>query len=370
MLALQGRRAVSDFRLAKLRSTLQDAGIALTGIEASYRHFLDLDRALAERLLEYGDPETSSASSQKSSAVCTEILVVPRVGTISPWSSKATDVFHLCGLSRVTRVERGIRWRAYGERKLTQEQTALLVAALHDPMTESVLNNEREAGRIFAQAEPEPLQCVDLLKHGRDALEKANVDLGLALSDDEIEYLVTQFQAMRRNPTDVELMMFAQANSEHCRHKIFNASWVVDGKSRDASLFGMIRETHKANPSGTLVAYDDNAAVLEGARGERLMAGGEAGRYEFADEPVHFLVVRYATRGQPVAAANPKPASSGSQFLIYACLGLSDRGNSRRRNPIASFHRSRSCSKARSVVHRLTTNSVGPELPGTSERLR
>lgn len=321
MLALPGRRAVSDFRLAKLKSTLQDLGLPLVDIQATYWHFLQLDsaltqsdRALAQTLLTYGDPPIRAkgiSAKGKSSSTRTEVLVVPRLGTISPWSSKASDVFHLCGLNQVTRVERGVKWQIASNKNLSAAQLGVLTRTLHDPMTESILASADEASRIFATDEPTPLECIDLLGGGRGALEAANTSLGLAMSDDEIEYLDEQFTAIKRNPTDVELMMFAQANSEHCRHKIFNASWTVDGQGRDASLFGMIRETHKANPSGTLVAYDDNAAVLEGGMGERLFAMPDSRRYEFAKEPVHFLV-KVETHNHPTAISPFPGAATGS----------------------------------------------------------
>ncbi len=320
MLALQGRRAVSDFRLAKLKSTLQNLGLQRVDLEASYWHFLQLDGSLddaehelAVALLDYGDAATAGPDefSKASSATKTEILVVPRLGTISPWSSKASDVFHLCGLSQVTRVERGVKWHVISDDVLSDSERSMLTGVLHDPMTESILSSAEEAEQIFASDEPVPLECIDLMGQGRAALESANRSLGLALSDDEIEYLDEQFNALNRNPTDVELMMFAQANSEHCRHKIFNASWTVDGQSRDASLFGMIRETHKANPSGTLVAYDDNAAVLEGADGERLFVTPGTRRYEFVKEPVHFLV-KVETHNHPTAISPFPGAATGS----------------------------------------------------------
>ena len=205
------------------------------------------------------------------------LLVVPRFGTVSPWSTKATDIAHVCGLRTVQRIERGVAYFLDGSRPLTAAERGHAAAQIHDRMTESVLDTLEAAVGLFQHAAPQPLATVPVLAAGRAALEQANKNLGLALSEDEIDYLVDAFQRqLRRDPTDVELMMFAQANSEHCRHKIFNADWIIDGERSDKTLFGMIRNTHRLNPQGVLSAYRDNAAVIEGSPGRRWFV--QAGR--------------------------------------------------------------------------------------------
>ncbi len=217
---------------------------------------------------------------QPNAAHCS--LVVPRPGTISPWSSKATDIARHCALDVVERIERGVAYRVETRAgsALTADERRALFPHIHDRMTEAVLASFDEVAHLFRTHAPRPLETVDLLGEGPLALERANREMGLALSPDEIAYLVENFTRAGRNPTDVELMMFAQANSEHCRHKIFNAEWVIDGKPQSHSLFGMIRTTHERNPRGTLVAYADNASVIEGAEIERWYAG-EGGEYEY-----------------------------------------------------------------------------------------
>jgi len=192
------------------------------------------------------------------------VLVVPRPGTISPWSSKATDIAHNCRLEAVRRVERGTAHYLEAESGLDEEALAQAALVLHDRMTQVALLDLDGAARLFERAAPRPATRVDVLAGGRAALVEANAALGLALSGDEIDYLTESFMALGRNPTDVELMMFAQANSEHCRHKIFNADWVIDGEPQGRSLFAMIRNTTERAPAGVLSAYKDNAAVIAG----------------------------------------------------------------------------------------------------------
>src|SRR6478752_4132514 len=221
MIVIPGRAALSAGRLAKRLARIQSRNPALSALSARFVHFVDLgdgqltpeERGLLERLLEYGPREASEALAGA------RYLVVPRLGTISPWASKATDIAKICGLAQVQRIERGIEYVVTG----SIEDEAALIATLHDRMTESVLNSEDEAILLFVRAEPEPLATIDLLGLGRTAIEDANRSLGLALAADEIDYLEQSYRGLSRNPTDVELMMFAQANSEHCRHKIFNA---------------------------------------------------------------------------------------------------------------------------------------------------
>jgi phosphoribosylformylglycinamidine synthase len=241
------------------------------------------------------------------------VLVVPRLGTISPWSTKATDIAQHCGLSAVLRIERGVVYylKTSSGKALSKNEEAMILPLLHDRMTESVLYSiDGVAEKIFKHGKPQPLETVDVLKGGSAALAKANLEMGLALSEDEIEYLVENFRKLKRNPTDVELMMFAQANSEHCRHKIFNADWVIDGVAQDISLFGMIRNTHKVSPKGTVVAYSDNSSVIEGARVERFYPRAD-GAYAFTDELTHILM-KVETHNHPTAIAPFAGAATGS----------------------------------------------------------
>jgi phosphoribosylformylglycinamidine synthase len=234
------------------------------------------------------------------------LLVVPRTGTISPWSSKATDIAHVCGLTAIRRIERGIAYRLLDTRPLGPERLAAIAPVLFDRMTEMVLFETEHAERLFGHTAPKPLGQID-----REQLESANRELGLALSADEISYLVSNFERLGRQPTDVELMMFAQANSEHCRHKIFNASWIIDGRKRDESLFAMIRYTHARNPNGVLSAYRDNAAVIEGTRGKRYFPNPHTGIYGAVDEPIDILM-KVETHNHPTAISPFPGASTGS----------------------------------------------------------
>jgi phosphoribosylformylglycinamidine synthase len=316
ILSLPGRPALSAFRLAKLLQGLAavrpDHRIA--GITATFRHFVEIaqpldaaERATLERLLTYG-PEASSAAV----APDTSLLVVPRPGTLSPWSSKATDIARNCGLASVIRVERGVVYdiATSDGAACTAEDRGLLLPLVHDRMIEAVFADFAEAAKLFAHFPPRPLALIPLLAQGRAALERANIDLGLALAEDEIDYLDACFRALGRDPTDVELMMFAQANSEHCRHKIFNAQYIVDGVPQDMSLFGMIRETHRAQPKGTVVAYADNSAVMEGATVARFHPR-EDGRYAARPELTHILM-KVETHNHPTAIAPFPGAATGT----------------------------------------------------------
>ena len=274
-----GASALSDFRQTRLLDTLTRIDANITGVRGQYLHFVNAqtplsaeDSAKIEALMHYGDP----FEDVKERGTAETFLVVPRFGTVSPWASKATDIAHHCGLSQVRRIERGIEYTVVlksgllgGKKSLSDEARAAVVAALHDRMTESMSSSRDHAMHLFDELPAKPLQTVDVLAHGRVALEGANTELGLALADDEIDYLVDAFTKLGRNPTDVELMMFAQANSEHCRHKIFNADWTIDGEKQDISLFNMIRNTEKLNPQGTIVAYSDNSAIMAGGTAER-----------------------------------------------------------------------------------------------------
>jgi len=312
-----GTAALSAFRLEKLRAALNDAapGVALAETRHCYFSALNgqtLGKAqakLLDKVLGLG----KVAGEPADAARYQRLLVVPRLGTISPWSTKATDIAQHCGLSEVARIECGVVYylSTPGGKPLSKAMQAAVLSLLHDRMTETVLDNiDSAAEKIFKHGKPQPLETVNVLKGGRRALEKANREMGLALSTDEIDYLVENFQKLKRNPTDVELMMFAQANSEHCRHKIFNADWVIDGEAQDMSLFGMIRNTHKVSPQGTVVAYSDNSSVIEGARVERFYPRAGGG-YAFSDELTHILM-KVETHNHPTAIAPFAGAATGS----------------------------------------------------------
>ncbi|MFW0767520.1 phosphoribosylformylglycinamidine synthase [Trabulsiella odontotermitis] len=308
---LRGSPALSAFRINKLLTRFQAANLPVSDIYAEYVHFAELSAALAgeeharlERLLKYGPSLSSHAPTGKL------LLVTPRPGTISPWSSKATDIARNCGLSQVVRLERGVAWYVDAS-TLTPEQWDAVAAELHDRMMESVFTSLDEAEKLFAHHQPAPVTAVDLLGQGRQALIDANQRLGLALADDEIEYLQAAFEKLGRNPNDIELYMFAQANSEHCRHKIFNADWVIDGEQQPKSLFKMIKNTFEKTPDHVLSAYKDNAAVMEGSEVGRFFADHNAGRYDFHQEAAHILM-KVETHNHPTAISPWPGAATGS----------------------------------------------------------
>ena len=297
----EGGNALSDFRAQAVLTKLRALGGTLerlTGIAARHVHWVWSDTALAradtdklDALLRYGDAYTGPTEGPL-------IVVAPRLGTVSPWASKATDIAHNCGLS-VHRVERVTEYRLTlksgllgGMKAPGADELRAAAALLHDRMTESVLLAREDSVHLFDEQPGKPLEHVDVLGAGRAALERANTEFGLALSDDEIDYLVAAFTALKRNPSDVELMMFAQANSEHCRHKIFNASFTIDGVVQERSMFQMIRNTHQLAPQHTVVAYSDNASVMEGGTIERWLPQGytNAPLYSARVEPVHVPV--------------------------------------------------------------------------------
>jgi phosphoribosylformylglycinamidine synthase len=239
------------------------------------------------------------------------LLVTPRAGTISPWSSKATDIAHVCGLVAVRRIERGTLFEFAAETPLDRDMLAALAAPLHDRMTEAFAFALADAASLFVAAAPRPLATVPVIAGGRAALVAADARLGLALSVDEIDYLLDAYRRLARDPTDVELMMFAQANSEHCRHKIFNADWIVDGERQPKSLFAMIRNTHASSPAGVLSAYRDNAAVIAGPVADRLWADPQARDYRYTREPVD-IVMKVETHNHPTAISPFPGAATGS----------------------------------------------------------
>ena len=322
-LHLPGASAFSEFRLARLLARLRAAVPSVTGIDARFAHFVHLeeaelpasDRLILERLLEYG-PRLGGLRppSQEPSAKAEDpwlVLVVPRLGTISPWSSKASDIAHGCGLMRIARLERGIAYRLSGPKRILDAARPELEALLHDRMTQAVLARFEDAERLFARAEPTPSRSIDVLGSGRDALVEADAELGLALAPDEIEYLADSFRELKRNPRDVELMMFAQANSEHCRHKIFRADWIIDGEPQSKALFDMIRNTTERSPDGVLSAYHDNSAVMAGSDASRFFPDPKSGVYAAHAEPVHILM-KVETHNHPTAISPYPGAATGS----------------------------------------------------------
>jgi phosphoribosylformylglycinamidine synthase len=308
MLVLRGAPAFTESRLAKRLKKIQDQNPGIREAAAEFAHFVEIAEPLSgdearvlDRLLRYGPRvEARELNGQR-------LLVVPRLGTISPWSSKATDVAHNCGLAKVKRIERGIWYAVTGG----VANPAALRAAIHDRMTESVLDREDEAERLFHHAKPRSLDTIDVLGFGRAAIEAANGNLGLALAPDEIDYLEGNFRSLGRNPTDVELMMFAQANSEHCRHKIFNAEFILDGKKQEKSLFKMIRNSTEKSPAGVLSAYSDNAAVIEGPTAGRFWPDPQTHVYGVHREPTGILM-KVETHNHPTAISPYPGASTGS----------------------------------------------------------
>jgi phosphoribosylformylglycinamidine synthase len=311
MFSLPGAPALSQFRLERLLQALQGVDPRVRALGSRLIHFVDAACALDEaelellgKLLTYGPrPHLQEERGQR-------LLVTPRLGTVSPWSSKATDIAHVCGLKAVRRLERGTAYVVEAAEPLAEAELRALGSALHDRMTETLWTDTLEP-ELFHAAAPRPLKLVALAGDGHAALGRADAELGLALSGDEIDYLVKAFAALGRDPTDVELMMFAQANSEHCRHKIFNAEFVIDGKPQSDSLFAMIRMTHAANSRGVLSAYRDNAAVIEGSRGVRFFPDPETRRYGGITEPVDILI-KVETHNHPTAISPFPGAATGS----------------------------------------------------------
>ena len=327
MLILPGPSALSAFRIQRLLSQLKEINPAVQGIVGRYCHFIDSNSALSdadrqklEAMLVYGDPMSSAVSSAMSSDFAGErFVVIPRFGTISPWASKATDIARNCGMSQIHRIERGVIYTVVlksgllGKKaSLSMEHAQAIAALLHDRMTETVIRTPEEAAGLFEALPAQPLAWIDVKTGGRQALAAANVELGLALSDDEIDYLDAAFSSAGRNPTNVELMMFAQANSEHCRHKIFNADWTIDGEDQDRSLFAMIRNTHQLNPQGTVVAYSDNSSVIEGAVVSRFYPRSTQGQQYLPSDELTHILMKVETHNHPTAISPFPGASTGA----------------------------------------------------------
>jgi len=320
MLILRGAPALSDFRVQKLRQELISAGVPVRGLATAFVHLVKTSAPLAaaeqsvlEKLLTYGP--------RRAAAVPAGFLqvVAPRPGTISPWSSKATDIAHTCGLNQVIRIERVIAYWFEWDNTALQPPLHVVPAAtlanlrakLHDRMTQAVFGSFDDCASLFRHESPKPMTSVPVLAQGRSALVQANSDLGLALAEDEIDYLVAAFTKLGRNPHDIELMMFAQANSEHCRHKIFNATWEIDGSAKDRSLFQMIKNTYQLHSDGILSAYKDNAAVLVGSKGGRFYADPLTNDYVAAQEDIH-LLCKVETHNHPTAISPYPGAATGS----------------------------------------------------------
>ncbi len=330
-LTLAGSSAISPFRAQQLLERFAAAGLPVAAVQARFEHYLWTGMPLTEAehqrvaaLLDYG--VLTDAPLDESDALVLRVL--PRLGTVSPWASKATDIAHNCGMGFVKRIERGVRYvltikrGLLSKKKLSALDLAAVASLLHDRMTQTVVDADFDVSVLFEPRQGKPVQTVDVLGVGKAALQAANTQWGLALSDDEIEYLVDSFVSLGRNPTDVELMMFAQANSEHCRHKIFNAQWVIDGQPKDKTLFGMIRETHAKQPRGTVVAYSDNAAIMQGGAAVRFepevwVADSQGDRtagpttYGRRQTVVHTLM-KVETHNHPTAIAPFEGASTGA----------------------------------------------------------
>ncbi len=313
LFSLRGSSALSQFRLDKLYATLNVSAPSIGHIYAEFMHFAFSEKPLGDaqkntltQILTYG-PKT-----QNESPAGELFLVIPRIGTISPWASRATDIANNCGLVDVLRIERGVAYYVTTKngQPLSESEKAAFRATIHDRMTETVIYKLDDAEKLYHHADPKPLNTIDILQGGKSALEAANNEMGLALSPDEVDYLLENYTKMGRNPTDVELMMFAQANSEHCRHKIFNADWVIDGVQQEISLFGMIRNTHKLNPGSTVVAYSDNSSIVAGQKTKRFYPQ-QNHAYGFVEDNMHYLM-KVETHNHPTAISPFAGAATGA----------------------------------------------------------
>lgn len=313
VLPLRGVTALSDFRVEKLLQKAAALGLPEVKLSSEFWYFAGSEKALDAATVEKLQALLAAQSVEQTPKAREGLhlfLVTPRLGTISPWASKATNIAENCGLAGIERIERGMA--VWLEGALTDEQKQQWAALLHDRMTESVLPDFQTASKLFHHLESETFSSVDILGGGKEALVKANTEMGLALSADEIDYLVENYQALQRNPSDVELMMFAQANSEHCRHKIFNADFILNGEKQPKSLFGMIRDTHNAHPEGTVVAYKDNSSVIEGAKIERFYPNAAENQgYRFHEEDTH-IIMKVETHNHPTAIAPFAGAATGA----------------------------------------------------------
>ena len=313
VLPLRGVTALSDFRVEKLFQKAAALGLPEVKLSSEFWYFVGSEKALDAATVEKLQALLAAQSVEQTPKAREGLhlfLVTPRLGTISPWASKATNIAENCGLEGIERIERGMA--VWLEGALTDGQKQQWAALLHDRMTESVLTDIDAAAQLFHHIQSETFSSVDVLGGGIEALVKANTEMGLALSADEIDYLVENYQALNRNPSDVELMMFAQANSEHCRHKIFNADFILNGEKQPKSLFSMIRDTHNAHPEGTVVAYKDNSSVIEGAKIERFYPNAAENQgYRFHEEDTH-IIMKVETHNHPTAIAPFAGAATGA----------------------------------------------------------
>ena len=308
---LRGLSALSHFRKQGLLDTFLKHQLPVQSIEAYYQYFIWTNHPLtADEASQLNKLLNLSETNAKIPLSSPQYYVIPRVGTVSPWASKATEIAKLCKFN-VLRLERGIQYVYSSKGNLSDEQQQQLYALTHDRMTESVVIDASMLEHQYQVLNDHAFKLIDILLMGRAALDQANIDLGLALSDDEILYLLQNFQDLKRNPTDVELIMFAQANSEHCRHKIFNASWTIDGQNMDQTLFGMIRNTHRLQPKGTVVAYSDNSAIMEGCESGVWGPSPQTNLYEERHQLVHTLM-KVETHNHPTAISPFPGASTGA----------------------------------------------------------
>ena len=308
--AFRGETALSAFRINKLLQKAQTLGLPEHAVASEYWYFVASDAPLSDADVSQLKALLAAERMNTPDAAQSLFLITPRIGTISPWSSKATNIAHNCGLAHIERIERGMAVSLSGS--LKTDERAQWAALLHDRMTESVLPSFQAAAQLFAQHDSPSFASVDILGGGKDALLAANAEMGLALSPDEVDYLLENYRALNRNPTDVELMMFAQANSEHCRHKIFNADFVLNGEKQEKSLFRLIRDTHEASPSGTIVAYKDNSSIIEGATIGRFYPSAARNQaYDFHSENTHILM-KVETHNHPTAIAPFAGAATGA----------------------------------------------------------
>ena len=312
MIEIKGPPSHSPFRLQQLLEELRKLNGSIEDLGARYTHFIDSSHQLVQKelevlkiLLTYGpDWDIGAEEGEK-------IIVIPRLGTISPWSSKATEIARLSGLSTIRRIERGIIYTLVSSRDVEEKDLQSLFGKLHDRMTQTALLHGQDAQLLFQSQAPKELCSIPVLSQGLAVLQRANVELGLALSLQEMEYLIESFERLQRDPTDAELMMFAQANSEHCRHKVFNADWIIDGVKQDYTLFDMIKHTHQSFPKGILSAYKDNAAVMTGGPGKWFLPDSEKKSYSFFNDDIHSMM-KVETHNHPTAISPFPGAATGS----------------------------------------------------------
>ena len=309
---LKGEPAFSNFKLRKLLSLIQARLPEIHSINGQLCYFAYLDAESSDGLIwNLSELVIGELVEEDDLFTPDSVLVVPRLGTISPWNSKAIEILHRCGLQSIRRIERGTVWTVSSANRLDENQQEVLHSYLHDRMTESVLTSAKQIAEIFREHSPKPILEIDMMQNGRHELQRANENLGLALSPAEIDYIRNWYESQKRNPTDAELMMFSQVNSEHCRHKIFNASWTIDDVQKSQSMFSMIRSTHRGHPEGTLIAYEDNAAVIEGNDSARLFSSPVDRIYGFQFEPVH-IVYKAETHNHPTAISPFPGAATGA----------------------------------------------------------